>query len=127
MLLARVDVHASTTMRDHAMAQLRRPTPDPDRHITASLRGISSRYATRGPGSWADGIAELRARAAGRADLLAEVAGTVWGSATAGERLYWYFRERQVVLLLDAGADPEQVPYWFAVGGEGVARSWPGT
>jgi hypothetical protein len=100
--------------------------PEHDRLTVASLTGISSRYTTRGPDGWAEGVTALRERAGGRADLLAEAAGITWGAACATEdRLYWYFQERQVLLLLDAGADLEQVHHWFQVGQERTRRPRP--
>jgi hypothetical protein len=59
-------------------------------------------------------VAELRELAAGRADLLAEVAGLAEGAA---EGQLDESRERQAAdLCHKAGADPEAIPAWIEEG-----------
>jgi len=59
-----------------------RPGPDPDRILVAQLTGAARRHARwREPtgAEEAAAVAELRELAAGRGDLLAEVAGVLEG------------------------------------------------
>ena len=100
---------------------MRRPTPDS--LLTARLAGAVQRYASRPAAEPAEPVAKLRHLAGGRADLLAEVAGLIWGyhrhEAHSAE---WARHERAVLLLLDAGADPEAVPRWYEVGRDRANR-----
>jgi len=64
-----------------------RPGPDPDRILVAQLTGTAGRHARWRELTAAEeaaAVAELRELAAGRADLLAEVAGVLQG-ASEGE------------------------------------------
>ena len=91
--------------------------PEPDRILVAQLTGEAGRRAR-----WRDlteaehaaAVAELRELAAGRADLLAEVAGILEG---AREGQLDEPRGRQAAQLCrDAGADPELIPAWIEEG-----------
>jgi hypothetical protein len=104
---------------------MRRPVGD--RLLTAELAGAVQRLASRPRVySVAAGAAELRQLAGSRPDLLAEVAGLIWGyhrhEAHSAE---WARHERAVVMLLDAGADPEDVPRWFAAGWDRASQGQP--
>jgi hypothetical protein len=59
-------------------------------------------------------VAELRELAAGRADLLAEVAGVLEGASEG--RLDEPFARSAARLCRKAGADPEAIPAWIEVG-----------
>ena len=65
-------------------------------------------------------VAELRELAAGRADLLAEVAGTLEGFAEG--KLHEQHAGQAAQLCRDAGADPDQVPAWIEIGRQRAAR-----
>ncbi len=91
--------------------------PQADRLLVAELFGEARHHA-----KWreltaaeaADAAVALRELAAGRADLLAEVAGILEGASEGelGEPL-----ERQAAMLCrEAGADPEAIPAWIAEG-----------
>ena len=93
------------------------PRPQADRLLVAELSGEARHHA-----QWrelteaehAAAVAALRELAAGRADLLAEVAGLAEGFAEGGPEEP---RARQVARLCrDAGADPEAVPGWIEEG-----------
>lgn len=93
--------------------------PQADRILIARLSGTAKRHAR-----WrelsaeqeAAAVGELRELAAGRADLLAEVAGLAEGF---GEGQLDEPRARQVAdLCRKAGADPEAIPAWIQVGRE---------
>ena len=93
--------------------------PVPDRILVAQLNGTAKHHA-----KWralteeeeTAAVAELRELAAGRTDLLAEVAGVVTGFY-AGD-----LEEPQArtiaQLCIAAGADPEAIDGWIAVGRE---------
>jgi hypothetical protein len=104
----------------------RRPFgPDPDLVLCARLAGTASRYAdATGSDAYPAAVAELRELAGGRADLLAQEAGLIWGSRSDGIPLDWPHFERVVLYLIDAGADPEEVPGWFAEGRRRALRPW---
>jgi hypothetical protein len=59
-------------------------------------------------------VAELRELAAGRADLLAEVAGVLEGASEG--RLDEPFARSAAQLCRKAGADPAAIPAWIEVG-----------
>ena len=88
-----------------------------DRILTARLRGTAKRHAR-----WreltadehAAAVAELRELAAGRADLLAEVAGIMEG-ASEGEMDEPLLRQA-ARLCHDAGADGALIPAWIEEG-----------
>ena len=91
----------------------------PDRILVAQLNGTARHHA-----KWralteqeeAAAVAELRELAAGRTDLLAEVAGVVTGfhAGDLGEP-----QARTIAqLCIAAGADPEAIDGWIAVGRE---------
>ncbi len=91
--------------------------PDPDRILVAQLTGTAGRHARwrelAGAGE-AAAVAELGELAAGRGDLLAEVAGVLEGASEGepGEPL-----KRQAVQLCGkAGADPQAIPAWIQAG-----------
>jgi hypothetical protein len=91
--------------------------PQADRILAARLTGTAKRHARRGELSGEEetaAVAELRELAAGRADLLAEVAGLEEGF---GEGQLDELRARQAAALCrKAGADPEEIPAWIEVG-----------
>ena len=103
-----------------------RSRADPDRILVARLQGTATRHA-----QWRDltgaehgaAVAELRELAGGRADLLAEVAGTVQGFC---EGKLNEPRMRQVAQLCrDAGADPAAIPAWVEEGRRRSAAAGP--
>jgi hypothetical protein len=93
------------------------PAPDPARILIAWLHGTAKRHA-----QWrelteaehAAAVTELCELAAGRADLLAHVAGILEG---ASEGKPDELLARQAAgLCRDAGADPEAIPAWIEEG-----------
>lgn len=94
-----------------------RPGPVPDRILVAQLTGTARHHAR-----WRDlttdeetaAVAELAELAAGRADLLAEVAGILEG-ASEGE-LDEQFARQAAMLCRLAGADETLIPAWIAEG-----------
>jgi len=83
----------------------------------AQLTGEARRHAQWQPltaEEEAAALAELRALAAGRADLLAEVAGILEGTSEGelDERL----ARSAARLCREAGADPEAIPAWIEEG-----------
>jgi hypothetical protein len=98
-------------------------SPDPDRLRCAQIAGAAARHAQ----AWltaeqeAAAVAELAQAAAGRADLLAECAGTALGFGEGGQDAARY---RQIAeLCIAAGADPSLIGRWIAVGRERVAAA----
>ena len=97
---------------------------DPDRLRYAQIAGAAARHAQ----GWrltadeeARAIAELTEAAGGRADLLAERAGTALGF---GEGRSDAARYRQIAeLCIAAGADRSLVGRWVAVGRERAAAA----
>jgi hypothetical protein len=98
--------------------------PVPDRILVAWLTGTAKHHA-RWRELTADergaAVAELRQLAAGRADLLAEVAGIFEGAAE-GE-LDEPLARCAAGLCREAGADLEAIPWWIEVGRERAARA----
>jgi hypothetical protein len=96
--------------------------PDPDRLRYAQIAGAVARHAL----GWrltadeeAVAVAELTDAAAGRADLLAERAGTALGF---GEGRPDAARYRQIAeLCIAAGADPALIERWIKVGRQRAA------
>lgn len=80
---------------------------NPDRILVAKLTGTAGRHASRGTAT-DEAIAELKALAGGRADLLAQVAGTALGAAETSPHPPWCRREAELCIL--AGADESLVP-----------------
>ncbi len=98
-------------------------SPDPDRLRYAQIAGAAARHAQ----AWltaeqeAAAVAELAQAAAGRADLLAECAGTALGFGEGGPDAGRY---RQIAeLCIAAGADPSLIGRWIAVGRERAAAA----
>ena len=99
-------------------------SPDPDRLRYARIAGAVARHAL----GWrltadeeAAAVAELTEAAAGRADLLAERAGTALGF---GEGRPDAARYRQIAeLCIAAGADPALIERWIKVGRERAATA----
>jgi len=94
-----------------------RQAPTADRILVAQLTGEARRHAQWQPltaEEEAAALAELRALAAGRADLLAEVAGILEGTSEGelDERL----ARSAARLCREAGADPEAIPAWIEEG-----------
>jgi hypothetical protein len=101
-------------------------SPDPDRLRYAQIAGAAARHAQ----GWrltadeeARAIAELTEAAAGRADLLAERAGTALGF---GEGRPDAARYQQIAeLCIAAGADQALIERWIEVGRERAAAVAP--
>ena len=99
-------------------------SPDPDRLRYAHIAGAVARHAL----GWrltadeeAMAVAELTEAAAGRADLLAERAGTALGF---GEGRPDAARYRQIAeLCVAAGADPALIERWIEVGRQRAATA----
>jgi hypothetical protein len=99
-------------------------SPDPDRLRYAQIAGAAARHAQ----GWrlsadeeAAAITELAEAAAGRADLLAERAGTALGF---GEGRPDAARYQQIAeLCIAAGADQALIERWIAVGRERAAAA----
>ena len=96
---------------------------DPDRLRYAHIAGAAARHAQ----AWLTAeqetaaVAELAQAAAGRADLLAECAGTALGFGEGGQDAARY---RQIAeLCIAAGADRSLVGRWVAVGRERAAAA----
>jgi len=93
------------------------PGPGPDRIVVAQITGAARHHARwrhlTGDEETA-AVAELRALAAGRADLLAEVAGVLEGASEG--RLDEPFARSAAQLCRKSGADPEAIPAWIEVG-----------
>jgi len=101
--------------------------PDPDRLRYAKIAGAAARHARAWltAGEEAAAVTELKQAAAGRADLLAECAGTALGF---GEGSQDAARYRQIAeLCIAAGADRTLIERWTAVGRQraAVARAMP--
>jgi hypothetical protein len=97
---------------------------DPDRVLLAVISGICARHASGGPltpEQEAAALAELRAEAGERPDLLAERAGTALGF---GERQYDAARWRLTAeLCVKAGADEALIGRWVQVGRDRAATA----
>jgi hypothetical protein len=94
-----------------------RPGADLDRLLVAQLTGEARHHAQWRPltaEEEAAALAELRALAAGRADLLAEVAGIFEG--TSEGELDEPLARSAAQLCRKAGADPEAIPAWIEEG-----------
>ena len=97
--------------------------PDPDRLRYAQIAGAAARHAQ----AWLTAeqetaaVAELKQAAAGRADLLAECAGTALGFGEGGQDAARY---RQIAeLCIAAGADQALIERWVAVGRQRAAAA----
>ncbi len=94
-----------------------RPGPGRDRLLVAEITGEARRGAKWRPLTGeeeAAALAELRALAGGRADLLAEVAGIFEG--TSEGELDEPLARSAARLCRKAGADEALIPYWVAEG-----------
>jgi hypothetical protein len=94
-----------------------RPRPQADRILVAQLTGEARHHARWRPltrEEEAVALAELRALAGGRADLLAEVAGIFEG--TSEGELDEPLARAAARLCRQAGADPEAIPAWIEEG-----------
>ena len=97
--------------------------PDPDRLRYAQIAGAAARHAQ----AWltaereAAAVAELAETAAGRADLLAECAGTALGFGEGGPDAARY--RQMAELCIAAGADRSLIGRWIAVGRERAAAA----
>jgi hypothetical protein len=87
-----------------------------DRILLAQITGLAHRYATAAPTghSRAAFVTELTELAAGRGDLLAEVAGISVGCHEGDPDEARYLAAAQ--LCLEAGADQRAIPRWIAEG-----------
>src|SRR5271169_1127584 len=107
-------------MEDHRLG------PEADRILVAQLTGEARHHAKWRPlteQEEAVALAELRALAVGRADLLAEVAGIFEG--TSEGELDEPLCRQAAGLCLGAGADLETIPAWIAEGRRAAARQPP--
>jgi hypothetical protein len=90
---------------------------DAERVLTARITGTAARYARGRPlteAEEAEALASITELAAGRADLLAQVAGLAIGFS---EGTWDEPRQRQAAqLLIKAGADQELIPRWIEEG-----------
>jgi hypothetical protein len=101
--------------------------PDPDRLRYAQMAGAAARHAR----AWltadeeAAAVAELKEAAAGRADLLAECAGTALGFGEGGQDAARYRLIAE--LCMAAGADQALIERWITVGRQraAIARAMP--
>ncbi len=105
-------------MGDHRLG------PEADRILVAQLTGEARHHAKWRPlteQEEAVALAELRALAVGRADLLAEVAGIFEGTSEGelDEPLAWSAAR----LCREAGADPEAIPAWVEEGRRRAANA----
>ncbi len=94
-----------------------RPRPEADRILVAQLTGEARHHAKWRPLTGeeeAAALAELRALADGRGDLLAEVAGIFEG--TSEGELDEPLARSAAWLCRQAGADPEAIPAWIEEG-----------
>jgi hypothetical protein len=98
--------------------------PDPDHLRYAQIAAAAASYVQSGGSTAAEeaaAIAELAQAAAGRADLLAERAGTALGFSQGGLEAA---RNRQIAeLCIASGADETLIGRWVAVGRELAARA----
>ena len=111
MLAISAQVSDTIPMGDH------RPAAEADRILVAQLTGEARHHAKWRPlteEEEAAALAELRALAAGRADLLAEVAGIFEG--TSEGELDEPLARSAAQLCRKAGADPEAIPAWIEEG-----------
>src|SRR6266702_904008 len=107
---------------EHVFYHLRMNSPDPDRLRYAQIAGAAARHAQ----GWrltadeeAAAVTELAEAAAGRADLLAERAGTALGF---GEGRPDAARYQQIAeLCIAAGADQALIERWIKIGRERAA------
>jgi len=93
------------------------PRREADRILVAQLTGEARHHARWRPLTGeeeAAALAELRALAGGRADLLAEVAGIFEG--TSEGELDEPLARSAARLCRQAGADPEAIPAWIEEG-----------
>src|SRR6516165_9811269 len=91
--------------------------PEADRILVAQLTGEARHHARWRPLTGeeeASALAELRALADGRGDLLAEVAGIFEG--TSEGELDEPLARSAALLCHKAGADPEAIPAWIEEG-----------
>jgi hypothetical protein len=98
--------------------------PNPDELLTAKLWGAAKRLAGYGrpdPVEHDLAVAELAEVAAGRRDLLAEVAGISLGYAEAEP--YEHLHGAVANLCISAGADPKLIPHWPEIGRERASQS----
>jgi hypothetical protein len=92
-----------------------RRKPDPDRILCARLSGTAIRLARAG-GPIDEAVAELRALAGGRGDLLAEQAGITAGAGRCGARPATTCSRSALLVLADA--DHCLIGHWVEVGRE---------
>ncbi len=105
-------------MGDHRLG------PEADRILVAQLTGEARHHAKWRPlteEEEAVALAELRALAVGRADLLAEVAGIFEG--TSEGELDEPLARSAARLCREAGADPEAIPAWVEEGRRRAANA----
>jgi hypothetical protein len=111
MLAISLQVSDTIRMNDHI------PRPETDRILVAQLTGEARHHARWRPLTGEEeavALAELRALAGGRADLLAEVAGIFEG--TSEGELDEPLARSAARLCRQAGADLEAIPAWIEEG-----------
>jgi hypothetical protein len=96
-------ISAALSMPLAALASRR--SPDPDGIVTARLHGTAGSHAGRDPLEVDAALAELREIAAGRADLLGELA-----SSTPGSALVWPCRGTQPCVATERTRRPPDHP-----------------
>lgn len=104
-------------MFDPSLVNQDRPGADPDRLLVAEITGEARHRARWRPltdEEEATALAELRALAGGRADLLAQVAG-IFEGASEGRHDEPLARKAATLCRL-AGADDALIPRWAAEG-----------
>ncbi len=104
-------------MFDPGQVNQDRPRPEADRLLVAELTGEARHHARWRPltaEEEAIAVAGLRALAAGRADLLAQVAGIFEG--TSEGELDEPLARSAAQLCRKAGADEALIPQWIAEG-----------
>jgi hypothetical protein len=118
LLAVSAQVSDTMPMGDH------RPRPEGDRILVAKLTGEARHHARWRPltaEEEAAALAELRALAGGRADLLAEVAGIFEG--TSEGELDEPLARCAALLCRRAGADTAAIPAWIEEGRRRAANA----
>jgi hypothetical protein len=117
LLSAWIELARLSQVNDTIRMSDQRARPEADRILVAQLTGEARHHARWRPLTGeeeAAALAELRALADGRADLLAEVAGIFEG--TSEGRLDEPLARSAARLCRQAGADPEAIPAWIEEG-----------
>jgi len=119
-----VQLASNVSLFDPGKMNQDRRGPDRDRMLVAELTGEARRHAQWRPLTAEQetaAVTELRALAAGRADLLAEVAGILEG--TSEGELDEPIARSAARLCRRAGADPQAIPAWIQEGRHRAANT----